>query len=74
MYINIYIYINQEYYLLLFSIFLAISLNEICFLILLNIQKLIFISLVPFYLKFINIFFLFFQELYYYYFNYNTYP
>lgn len=57
MYINIYIYINQEYYLLLFSIFLAISLNEICFLILLNIKKLIFISFVPFYLKFINIFF-----------------
>lgn len=57
MHINIYIYIHQEYYLLLFSIFLAISLNEICFLILLNIKKLIFISLVPFYLKFINIFF-----------------
>ena len=57
MYINIYIYIHQEYYLLLFSIFLAIGLNEICFLILLNIKKLIFISLVPFYLKFINIFF-----------------
>ena len=57
MHINIYIYIHQEYYLLLFSIFLAIGLNEICFLILLNIKKLIFISLVPFYLKFINIFF-----------------